>query len=98
MKITVELPGALLRSVKKYTAAHGMTMREVIETGLRHVLASGHAPSRFSPHPQPRSQPASTCSYELPSDSLGWRALRQFPYFHVAQPSGGCEALCPAAA
>jgi len=51
MKITVELPGALLRSVKKYTAAHGMTTREVIETGLRHVLASGHAPCRFSPHP-----------------------------------------------
>ena len=45
MKITVELPGAFLRSVKKYTAAHWMTMREVIETGLRHVLASGHAAS-----------------------------------------------------
>jgi hypothetical protein len=45
MKTTVELPDALLRSVKTYAAAHGMTMREVIETGLRHVLASGHAAS-----------------------------------------------------
>jgi hypothetical protein len=40
MKTTVELPDAMLRSVKKYAAAHGMTMREVLEIGLRHVLAS----------------------------------------------------------
>jgi hypothetical protein len=40
VKITVELPDALLRSVKRYAAAHGMTVREVIEAGLRHVLAS----------------------------------------------------------
>ena len=40
MKTTVELPDAMLKSVKKYAAAHGMTMREVLEIGLRHVLAS----------------------------------------------------------
>ena len=40
MKTTVELPDAMFRSVRKYAAAHGMTMREVLETGVRHVLAS----------------------------------------------------------
>jgi hypothetical protein len=45
MKTTVELPDAMLRSVRKYAAAHGMTMREVLETGLRHVLASDRAAS-----------------------------------------------------
>ena len=45
MRTTVELPDALLRSVKKYAAAHGTTMRELIETGLRHVLASEPAAS-----------------------------------------------------
>jgi hypothetical protein len=47
MKTTVELPDATLRSVKRYAAAHGMTMREVFETGLRHVLASEPAASKL---------------------------------------------------
>jgi hypothetical protein len=46
MKTTVELTGSLLRSVQRYAATHGMTMREVIEAGLNHVLASGPAASR----------------------------------------------------
>jgi len=46
MKTTVELPDAMLRNVKSYASAHGMTMREVLEAGLRHVLASEHATSR----------------------------------------------------
>jgi hypothetical protein len=37
MKTTVELLDALLRAVKRYAAARGMTMREVLETGLRYV-------------------------------------------------------------
>ena len=36
----------LMRSAKKFAAAHGMTMREAIETGLRHVLASERAVSK----------------------------------------------------
>jgi hypothetical protein len=46
MKTTVELPDAMLHSVKRYAAAHGMTMREVLETGLRQVLASERAASK----------------------------------------------------
>ena len=46
MKTTVELPDAMLRSAKRYAAAHGMTMREVLETGLRHVLATERVTSK----------------------------------------------------
>lgn len=38
MKTTVEIPDALFTEVKKYTAAHGLTFRELIETSLRHTL------------------------------------------------------------
>ena len=43
MKTTVEFPDAMLRSAKRYAAAHGMTLREVLETGLRRVLAAERA-------------------------------------------------------
>jgi hypothetical protein len=46
MKTTVDLPDAMLNSVKRYAAAHGMTMREVLEAGLRHVLASERGASK----------------------------------------------------
>ena len=46
MRTTVELPDALLRSAKRYAAAHEITLREVIEIGLRLVLAFEPAPSK----------------------------------------------------
>ena len=36
----------MLRAVKRYAAAHGTTMREVFEIGLRHVLAPERAASK----------------------------------------------------
>lgn len=44
MKTTVEIPDALLREAKNYAAAHGLTVRILIEDGLRSVLAAGHLP------------------------------------------------------
>ena len=52
MKTTVEIAEPLLASAKKYAAAHGQTLRQVMETGLRQVLASEHAsskPYRYKP-------------------------------------------------
>ena len=40
MKTTVEIPDALLREAKNYAARRGMTLKEVLETGLRQVLES----------------------------------------------------------
>ncbi|MBZ5727777.1 MAG: DUF2191 domain-containing protein [Acidobacteriia bacterium] len=47
MKTTVKLPARLLGAAKRFAAAHEMTLREVIETGLRQVLAS----ERSTPRP-----------------------------------------------
>ncbi len=47
VKISVELPGALLAAAKRYAVAHRTTLKAVIEMGLRQVLAS----ERSSPHP-----------------------------------------------
>lgn len=46
MKTTVEIADPLLTSAKKFAAAHGLTLRQVLETGLRQVLATEHASSK----------------------------------------------------
>ena len=40
MKTTVEIPDALFREVKKYAAEHDLTLKEVMERGLRQAIAS----------------------------------------------------------
>ena len=46
MKTTVEISDSLLASTKKHAAARGITLRQMIETGLRQVLASEQASSK----------------------------------------------------
>jgi hypothetical protein len=74
MKTTVELPDALLRGVKRYAAAHGMTMRQVVETGLRHVLAAEGAASK--PFPLKR------CTFQGkgPARKESWPKIRATMY------------------
>lgn len=38
MKTTVEIPDQLARAAKEHARAHGLTLRELIERGLRHEL------------------------------------------------------------
>jgi len=38
VKTTVEIPDPLFREVKTYAARHGMSLREVLELGLRTVV------------------------------------------------------------
>lgn len=47
MKTTVEISDPILREAKEYAARHGISMREVVEQGLRVVL-------RHSPRPGKR--------------------------------------------
>jgi len=47
VKTTIELPDALLAEAKKHAAAHGLTLKEVLESGLRRVLASGSGRKKF---------------------------------------------------
>jgi hypothetical protein len=46
MKTTVEIPDSLFRQAKAYAASHGMSLREVFETGLRAVLEGQPASGR----------------------------------------------------
>jgi hypothetical protein len=46
MKTTVEICDSLLASAKKHAAARGITLRQMIDAGLRQVLASEHASSK----------------------------------------------------
>jgi hypothetical protein len=46
MKTTVELPDSLLSGAKRYAEAHGVTLKEVIEAGLRSVLAADRSRRR----------------------------------------------------
>ena len=45
MKTTIELSDKLLDEARKLAAAQGVPVRELVERGLRHVVAEGKRPS-----------------------------------------------------
>ena len=47
MKTTVEIPDALFKQAKRYAAKHDLTFREVVETGLRHIVTEKPSPFRL---------------------------------------------------
>jgi hypothetical protein len=47
VKTTIELPDALLAEAKKHAAARGLTLKEVMEAGLRKILASDPIRKKF---------------------------------------------------
>ncbi len=47
MKTTVELPDALLAEARALAASSGLTLRELIEEGLRHSLQKRKTRKRF---------------------------------------------------
>lgn len=46
MRTSVELPDPLFREAKRYGAEHGVTLKELIERGLRTVLDQQREPKR----------------------------------------------------
>ena len=53
MKTTVELPDGLLHEAKSYASAHGLSLKQVLEAGLRQVLGSRRKdkPFKLRKHP-----------------------------------------------
>ena len=47
MKTTVEISNGLAEEVKAYAAREGVTLRSVVERGLREVLRAGREPESF---------------------------------------------------
>ena len=47
MKTTVEISDALLRDVRKLAAQEGVTLRTLVERGLRRVLSETHSRAPF---------------------------------------------------
>jgi hypothetical protein len=48
MKTTVEISDSLLREVRRLAAREGVTLRELMERGLHHVLAETTGGARFT--------------------------------------------------
>jgi hypothetical protein len=47
VKTTIELPEPLFAQARRYASAHGMTMKALIEQGLRKVMAEKNEPKPF---------------------------------------------------
>ena len=74
MKTTVEIPDALLSQAKSYASARGVTLKELIEAGLRTVLGSDR--SRSKPF---RLHKATFKGQGINLDA-GWQAIRREIY------------------
>lgn len=78
MKTTVELSDQLATDAKRFAREHGVTLRELIERGLRHELRRRSRPTEFTwepivvgepGHPMPRRAPHEL-AYDEPSVDL----------------------------
>lgn len=80
MKTTVELSDQLARDAKAFARAHGLTLRELIERGLRYELQRRKAPTEFSWDPvvvgEPGDPVPSRPPHELAYEDPGQLAAR----------------------
>jgi Bacterial antitoxin of type II TA system, VapB len=74
MKTTVEIPDRLFREAKAYAATHGISLREVIEAGLRELLEG-----RSSGGGRFRLKTVTTKGEGLACDS-DWNTIRSLIY------------------
>ena len=76
MKTTVEISDALLEAARKVAASEGTTLRELIEAGLRQILAERKKPGQF------KLRKASYKGKGLQPElrGAGWDRLREMAY------------------
>jgi hypothetical protein len=76
MKTTVDLADALFERAKRHAKRTGKPMRELIEEGLRRVLASEGSVSRYVIPDRSVGRPGA----RNPLDTLSWQDLRDEIY------------------
>ena len=76
MKTTVELSDALLAEAKKIAAREGVTVRTLIEQGLRHALGQRRQQARF----QLRKASFKGRGLSAAARGAGWEQLRELAY------------------
>lgn len=76
MKTTIEISDPLLRDAKRLAARDGVTLRTLVESGLRHELAQRKRPTAF------RLRKASFKGEGLQAGArdLSWDQLRELAY------------------
>ncbi|MBX3274614.1 MAG: type II toxin-antitoxin system VapB family antitoxin [Sandaracinaceae bacterium] len=76
MKTTVELPDALLEQAKRVAAREGTTLRDLVESGLRRVLAERATKGPF----ELRDARVSGRGLQPELRGQGWEAIRALAY------------------
>jgi hypothetical protein len=76
MKTTVDISDSLLEAAKRVAAAEGVTLRELIEAGLRETLKNRRRPSRF----KLRKASFRGKGLQAPLQGATWERLREMAY------------------
>ena len=82
MKTTIELPDALFTQARRYAEAHSLTMKSLVEQGLRKVLAEHPDQSPF----KLRDVSVSGGGLSPEFQSASWEQIRDAAY--DARPEG----------
>jgi len=80
MKTTLDLPESLLREAKALAAGDGITLTELVESGLRQAVEQRSAPRPFHLPDASWGQGGLLTSYE-------WSSIREMIYESSAQES-----------
>ena len=76
MKTTVEISDTLLETARRVAAREGITLRELIETGLRQALADRKKPGQF----KLRKASFRGKGLQTPLKGASWNRLRDMAY------------------
>jgi len=74
MKTTIELSDALIKAARRRARARGLTLRALVEEGLRLVLSEEKAPRPF------QLRRATFKGTGPTEDALNWPAIRDMTY------------------
>jgi len=74
VKTTIEIADPLFTAAKRFAAVHGLTLREVVEAGLRRVLEPQQTTAK------PFRLRKVTCKGRGLAEDLDWNSIREMIY------------------